>query len=140
MELLKKLKEYFAFTKNEQTVFLFLSVVFLTGVAVKGYKAYIIPHPPVSFDYSAEDSLFEAGSQKAVMDTAAVPTRRSKIDLNSATKTELMELPGIGEAMAERIILRREERGRFRTTEELKKVKGIGEKKFEKLKPHIEVK
>jgi comEA protein len=141
MELLKKLKEYFAFTKNEQTVFLFLSVVFLAGVAVKGYKAYIIPDVPPHFDYSAEDSLFAAGSTAAAADTASAKERPpGKIDLNTATKTELMELPGIGEAMAERIILRREEKGKFRTVQELRKVKGIGEKKFEKLLPHIEVK
>jgi comEA protein len=141
MDLLKKLKEYFAFTKNEQTVFLFLSIVFLAGVAVKGYKAYIVPVPPARFDYSAEDSLFAAGSNAAAADSISGDKRPpGKIDLNNATKTQLMELPGIGEAMAERIILRREEKGRFRSVGELKKVKGIGEKKFEKLLPHIEVK
>ncbi|MBP6673347.1 MAG: helix-hairpin-helix domain-containing protein [Bacteroidetes bacterium] len=141
MDLLKKLKEYFAFTKNEQTVFLFLSVVFLSGVAVKGYKAYIVPNQPVRFDYSVEDSLFAAGSKAATADSISGEQRPpGKIDVNSATKTQLMELPGIGEAMAERIILRREEKGKFRTVQELRKVKGIGEKKFEKLLPHIEVK
>lgn len=141
MELLKKLKEYFAFTKNEQTVFLFLSVVFLAGVAVKGYKAYIVPDTPPRFDYAVEDSLFAAGSVTAMADSmSGKELPPGKIDLNTATKTELMELPGIGEAMAERIILRREEKGRFRTTQDLRKVKGIGEKKFEKLLPHIEVK
>lgn len=141
MDLLKKLKEYLAFTKNEQTVFLFLSVVFLAGVAVKGYKAYIVPEPTVRFDYSVEDSLFAAGSASAAADSIPAEKRPpGKIDLNTASKTALMELPGIGEAMAERIILRREEKGRFRTVQDLRKVKGIGEKKFEKLLPHIEVK
>ncbi len=141
MDLLKKLKEYFAFTKNEQTVFLFLSVVFLAGVAVKGYKTYIAPKPAPAFDYSAEDSLFSARSQAAMADSGSLQKKLpAKVDLNNATKTELMELPGIGEAMAERIILRREEKGKFRSIDELRKVKGIGEKKFEKLKPHIEVK
>ncbi len=141
MDLLKKLKEYFAFTKNEQTVFLFLSVVFLAGVAVKGYKAYIAPEDLPQFDYRQEDSVFMARSMTAAADTLSPAMKQlRKIDLNKATKPELMELPGIGEAMAERIILRREEMGPFRTAEELRKVKGIGEKKFEKLKPHIEVK
>lgn len=141
MNLLRKLKEYFAFTKNEQIVFLFLSVVFLAGVAVKGYKAYIVPKSTAQFDYTAEDSVFTARSKTALADSGSAEKKLSrKFDLNTATKTELMELPGVGEAMAERIILRREEKGKFRSIAELKKVKGIGEKKFEKLKTHIEVK
>jgi len=51
----------------------------------------------------------------------------------------MMTLPGIGETTAERILLHREERGKFKTPADLKNVKGIGDKKFEKLKPYIEV-
>ena len=141
MELFKRLREYFAFTKNEQRVFLFLSVIFMAGVAVKAYKAYIVPKVPVQFDYSASDSVFNAGSKALSSDSSSLGKQLNrKIDLNSATKTELMELPGIGEAMAERIMLYRQEKGSIKRIDELKKVKGIGEKKFEKLKPHIEVK
>ena len=77
-----------------------------------------------------------------VMVKAPAPSTKpaKKLDLNSATVEQLQELPGIGEAMAERIILYREEKGTIKRIDELKKVKGIGEKKFEKLKPHIEVK
>lgn len=139
MDLLNRLRDFFAFTKNEQKVFLFLSVVFLAGVAVKGYKAYIAPPVRTAFEYSAGDSVFFARSANAVNDSASMPAA-TVIDLNSATKEQLMSLPGIGEAMAERIMLHRQEKGRFRRIDELRKVKGIGEKKFEKLTPHIEVK
>ena len=141
MSPIKRLQEYFAFTKNEQKVFLFLSVVFLAGVAVKVYKAYIVPKASTQFDYSVSDSLFHAGSHSLMHDSSAAgKALNAKINLNTATKTELMDLPGIGEAMAERIMLYRDERGTIKNIDELKKVKGIGEKKFEKLKPHIEVK
>jgi comEA protein len=141
MNIFKRLSEYFAFTKNEQKVFLFLSAVLLTGVAVKAYKAYIVPTSTSSFNYSVSDSIFNERSRSLMNDSLAADSINitTKVDLNSATKTELMSLPGIGEAMAERIMLYRDEKGRFKTVNELRKIKGIGEKKFDKLKPHIEV-
>jgi len=50
-----------------------------------------------------------------------------------------MRLPGIGEAMAERILIYREEHGLFRSVEELHDVEGIGNKKFERLAPYLTV-
>ncbi len=60
-------------------------------------------------------------------------------NINEATKIELMELPGIGESYAERIIQYRETMGPFGSIEEIMNVSGIGESKFEKLKPLITV-
>ena len=60
-------------------------------------------------------------------------------NINLATKIELMTLPGIGETYADRIIRYREENGPFQSIEEIMKVEGIGEKKFEQLKYYITV-
>ena len=59
-----------------------------------------------------------------------------KININTATKEELMSLPGIGEAKAELILTYRKETP-FKQIEDLKNVKGIGESLFEGLKDQI---
>ena len=60
-----------------------------------------------------------------------------KININSAGETELVKLSGIGEALAQRIIKYREENGAFQTIEEIMKVSGISEKRFEDIKEFI---
>lgn len=59
------------------------------------------------------------------------------VNLNTATVTELMQLPRIGQKTAERIVAFRKEHGGFQRPEELMNVKGIGEKSFAKLRPHL---
>jgi competence protein ComEA len=61
------------------------------------------------------------------------------IDINAASEQELVAIPGIGEATARLIVEWRKEHGPFRRVEDLMKVKGIGEKSFEKLRPFVKV-
>lgn len=63
-----------------------------------------------------------------------------KVNINMATSEELQKLPGIGEAMASRIITYRKENGKFSKLEDLKNVSGIGEAKFNNIKNYIYVK
>ncbi len=60
-----------------------------------------------------------------------------QVDINSATETELRQLPGVGEVLAERIVRYREENGPFTAAEELLNVEGIGESKLEDMKDMI---
>lgn len=62
-----------------------------------------------------------------------------KININLAYATDLQLLPGIGEVIAERIVEYREQKGNFKKTEDIKKVKGIGDKKFDEIKEYITV-
>jgi competence protein ComEA len=61
------------------------------------------------------------------------------VDLNKATLADLDALPGVGPVLAQRILDWRTEHGRFTTVDELQEVTGVGEKKFESLKPHVRV-
>jgi competence protein ComEA len=61
------------------------------------------------------------------------------VNLNTATKEELVALSGIGPAKAQAILDYRSQHGGFKTVEELKDVKGIGARRFEKLKPELTV-
>ena len=60
-----------------------------------------------------------------------------KVNINSATLEELDNLPGIGPALANRIIEYREENGKFKNIEDIQNVKGIGESKYNDIKEKI---
>ncbi len=66
-------------------------------------------------------------------------TALAAINLNTATREELVALPGIGPAKAQAILDYRNAHGPFKSVEELKDVKGIGAKRFEKLKSELTV-
>jgi competence protein ComEA len=59
------------------------------------------------------------------------------VSINNASREELEKLPGIGSALAARIVEHRERYGRFRRTEHLLMVRGISERLFRGLRPYI---
>ena len=61
-------------------------------------------------------------------------TSQGKVNLNTATKEELMTLPGIGEAKADSILTYRESAGGFQSIEQIKEIEGIKDGVFEKIK------
>ena len=63
-----------------------------------------------------------------------------KVNINTATQTELETLPGIGPSTSLKIIDYREENGKFQSIEEIKEVSGIGDAKYENIKDLICVK
>jgi competence protein ComEA len=63
----------------------------------------------------------------------------NKVNINTASKEELMTIPGIGEAKALAILAYRQQNGPFSTVEDLKKVEGIKDGVFSKMKAYIEI-
>ena len=63
----------------------------------------------------------------------------AKVNLNTASAEQLVELPGIGPALATRIVEHRQKAGAFKSVQELMNVKGIGERSLQKLQPYLTV-
>jgi comEA protein len=152
--MLQKLNQTLGFTPTEGRVVVFLVLSFAVGFGIKMVRDTSISQP--MFNYAAADSEFSARSRLAVVDssmniedevsgvrqTSSSPDKRritDIIDINTATKQELISLPGIGEAMAERIIHYREDNGKFTSLDDLMKIKGIGKKKLAQITPYCTV-
>jgi competence protein ComEA len=67
------------------------------------------------------------------------PAPGAPLDLNSASVTQLDQLPGVGPVLAQRIVDYRTQHGSFRSTDELRQVSGIGDAKFADLKNLVRV-
>ena len=78
-------------------------------------------------------------SEAALSAPAASVLSEEKVNINTASKEELIGLNGIGEVLADRIIEYREANGGYKDVRELTNVKGIGEKLLEKLLPWVTV-
>ena len=104
-----------------------------------------------SFEGSKAEIASDSGSITAVspspvallsdQPSTAAPKRshRGLLDLNRATEQDFDALPGIGPRLAERIMEYRQSVGAFHSLEELRAVKGIGKKKFERIRPLVTV-
>ena len=87
---------------------------------------------------TTNDNASTSGSTSTGSETSTQETINGKVNINTASKEELMKLTGIGEAKAKAIIEYRS-KTRFNTIEDIKKVNGIGDAMFAKIKDDITV-
>lgn len=80
--------------------------------------------------------MVSAAAEQAVAAAAVTQV----VNVNTATVQELQQLPGIGKAIAQRIVEFREQGGHFKTPDDLMQVKGIGQKTMEHIRPMVAVK
>jgi competence protein ComEA len=108
--------------------------------AVAGDDATGAPPPAITGNTPAKD---EPDAPPAAESTSAPAAPQEKIDgkinINVASLSTLQELSGVGPAIAGRIVDYRETKGPYKTIADIKNVKGIGEKTYEKLKDLITV-
>ena len=75
----------------------------------------------------------------SISTNATGKNQNTKVNINTATQTELETLPGIGPSIASKIVSYRKENGKFKSIEEIKKVSGIGESKYANIKGLIKL-
>ncbi|WP_035173720.1 ComEA family DNA-binding protein, partial [Lactobacillus equicursoris] len=75
----------------------------------------------------------------AASEDSASSASGGQVNINTASATELQKLNGIGEKKAQQIIAYRQEKGGFKSIDELKEVSGIGDKTFAAIKDQLTI-
>ncbi len=155
------------FTKQEKIFICFLIGGILVGTGIELYRSHFkaVPKRNRSEKVADFERLFHEKtnlidsllaekapsvknsnfSEKQKILTAVDSNEKLKrtnvsIDINHATSDELIQLPQVGRVIAQRIVEYRNAHGEFKDIEELINIKGIGEKKFQAIKPYIYIK
>lgn len=114
-----------------------LSEVNLAYRVSDGQKIYIPSINEKDFQTETEEYITNEAGKNIIVEEKE--TNKEKVNINTATQTELETLSGIGPSTALKIINYRNENGKFKTKEDIKNVPGIGEQKYESIKENINI-
>ena len=115
--------------------------LFLLGGILGGLAVTDLLPSPSQAPHFGESAIRQTDAAPLSERADSVPAAATdvQVDLNQSSVKELQALPGIGPVLAERIRQYRREKGRFTSIEEITNVRGIGEKRFARLRPYIAV-
>jgi len=114
-------------SRQEKLIIIFLLITAAVGLSISAYKK-INP---------AQIKVAPSYIQKESADLEGKISSRRLININTSDKEELTQIPGIGPALARKIIAYREKNGLFYFPEDITKVPGIGKVKYERIKDFI---
>ncbi len=92
---------------------------------------------PAVQEVTNEDASSTSSTSQSSSATSSSATATGKVNINTATSEDLQTLKGVGPAMAQKIIDDRTANGPYKTIEDLKRVSGIGDKKFAAIEASI---
>ena len=132
-------------TPNERKGLLFLALVALSGTGIRVWRSRLPPPAPseaaaLSGHLAKVDSARAARrvpKEKRARAARPVVVDSQPVDLNSATAGRIEALPGIGPALAKRIVQHRDSTGGFNGMTQLCDVRGIGPALAERLRPLV---
>ena len=127
----------FGFTRQERAVILFLLFALIVGSAIALLQKRNSGFAPELIPPQNQGAVVEGESR--VKSRSPLASVHRKVNINTASPEELESLPGIGPSLARRIVGYRSVNGRFKKVEEIKRVSGIGERSFQRIKKLITV-
>jgi comEA protein len=126
------------------TTLIFLSSLFSIAQAQQSIVANPWSSAPArygSYSNSADrvqtQPVTSAATQTKTIRTTNKEASSGSVNINSASETELVALPGIGPSKAKAILAYRQQQGGFKSIDDLQQVKGIGPATLEKLRAHV---
>ncbi|MCK4576772.1 ComEA family DNA-binding protein [candidate division WOR-3 bacterium] len=139
------------FTPQERFIILFLIFLLVLGSSLYLYKlnhpsfapAYIIEDFKKQIEEEINEDIIDYNLYLPIQKTVRAENKefeKIKININTADFNELQRIPCIGPAYAQKIIEYRKKYNGYKTIGEIKRIKGIADKKFEKMKNYIKVK